>query len=132
MRTKSGIVISNTNDKTIVVKVDRYVIHPIYKKRYRVSKKFHAHDEKAEAQIGDIVEISECKPISKLKCWKLDKVVAKSAQAIVSTPAAVKTEDESELEATKREKETPKEEVKKEEKPSTEEKPAEETKEKSE
>lgn len=99
MRTKSGIVISDTNDRTIVVKVDRYEIHPIYKKRYRVSKKFHAHDEKNEAKIGDIVEISECRPLSKLKCWKLEKIVAKSAQAIVKTPAAVESEEETELKA---------------------------------
>jgi len=99
MRTKSGIVISDINDRTIVVKVDRYEIHPIYKKRYRVSKKFHAHDEKNEAKIGDIVEISECRPLSKLKCWKLDKIVAKSAQAIVSTPAAVESDEEAELRA---------------------------------
>jgi small subunit ribosomal protein S17 len=99
MRIKSGIVISDINDRTIVVKVDRYEIHPIYKKRYRVSKKFHAHDEKNEAKIGDIVEISECRPLSKLKCWKLDKIVAKSAQAIVSTPAAVESDEEAELRA---------------------------------
>lgn len=99
MRTKSGIVISDINDRTIVVKVDRYEIHPIYKKRYRVSKKFHAHDEKNEAKIGDIVEISECRPLSKLKCWKLEKIVAKSAQAIVKTPGAVESEEEAELKA---------------------------------
>ncbi|MCF7845802.1 MAG: 30S ribosomal protein S17 [Candidatus Peribacteraceae bacterium] len=96
MRSKTGTVISNSSDKTIVVRVDREVRHPIYKKNYRVSKKFHAHDEKNEAAVGDVVEISESKPLSKMKTWKLDKVVSKNAK-VVDQPAAVESESEKEL-----------------------------------
>lgn len=74
-RVISGTVVSNKNEKTIVVRVDRHITHPIYKKKYVKSKKFYAHDEKSEANVGDLVEISETRPISKTKNWKLDKVV---------------------------------------------------------
>jgi len=66
---KVGIVVSDKMDKTVVVKVDRLKIHSKYKKRYRVSKKYKAHDEKNEFKIGDKVEIIESKPISKEKKW---------------------------------------------------------------
>ncbi len=109
MRSKQGIVISNANDKTITVKVDREVRHPIYKKNYRVSKKFHAHDEKNEVQVGDVVEIVESKPISKQKTWKLEKILSKNAK-VVDQPAAVESESEKELhELATKEKEAPKE-----------------------
>lgn len=71
MRTKVGTVVSAKQAKTVVVQVDRYVVHPKYGKRYRVSKKFHAHDEEATAKEGDLVEIAESRPISKLKSWKV-------------------------------------------------------------
>ena len=116
MRSKQGTVISDTNDKTIVIKVDRAVRHPIYKKNYRVSKKFHAHDEKNEAQVGDVVEIVESKPISKKKTWKLEKILSKNAR-VVDQPAAVESDSEKELkESVAKEKTAPKVEVKKEEK----------------
>ncbi len=115
MRRKTGTVISSGNDKTIVLKVDRAVRHPIYKKNYRVTKKFHAHDEKNEAAVGDVVEISETRPMSKLKTWKLEKIVSTNAR-VVDQPAAVESESEKELhELTTREKEAPKKEAKKEE-----------------
>jgi len=115
MRSKTGTVISSTNDKTIVVKVDREVKHPIYKKNYRVSKKFHAHDEKNEAQVGDVVSIAESKPISKLKTWKLEKVLSKNAK-VIDRPAAVESESEKELhESIAKEKKAPKETKEKEE-----------------
>ncbi len=69
MRTKKGTVVSVSGKKTVVVQVDTYKAHPKYKKRYRVSKKFHAHDEKGKYQVGDVVEIYETKPLSKLKRW---------------------------------------------------------------
>jgi small subunit ribosomal protein S17 len=78
MRTKTGIVVSTKAAKTAVVQVDRYVSHPKYHKRYRVSKKFHAHDEAGTAKEGDKVIIAETKPISKLKCWKI--ITEKAAQ----------------------------------------------------
>ena len=97
MRKKQGTIVSVKNDKTVVVRTDRYVAHPKYGKRYRISKKFHAHDEKNEASVGDIVEISETRPVSKLKCWKLNKIISKSAQAVISKPSAVESEKEAEL-----------------------------------
>lgn len=74
MRTKQGLVVSTKQQKTVVVQVDRYVTHPKYQKRYRVSKKFYAHDEEGKAKEGDIVVIAETRPISKLKCWKVIEI----------------------------------------------------------
>ena len=71
MRTIKGVVKSNKMDKTIVVEVTNYKSHPKYKKRYKVTKKFHAHDEKNAANIGDTVTIEESRPLSKLKRWVL-------------------------------------------------------------
>jgi len=71
MRTIKGVVVSNKGDKTIVVEVTTYKSHPKYKKRYKITKKFHAHDENNSANIGDNVVIKESKPISKLKKWVL-------------------------------------------------------------
>jgi small subunit ribosomal protein S17 len=62
-------------DKTVVVEVKRLVTHPIYKKKYTISKKYHAHDGKNEYKIGDVVEIEETKPISKKKRWRVVKKV---------------------------------------------------------
>ncbi len=72
-----GVVVSDKMDKTIVIKVDRLAEHPRYKKRVRISKKFKAHDEKNEARIGDFVEISQSRPISKDKKWKLESIIKK-------------------------------------------------------
>ena len=68
-RTLQGVVVSDKQAKTVVVRVDRRFTHPIYKKTIRSSKNYHAHDEKEEFSIGDIVWIEESKPISKLKRW---------------------------------------------------------------
>ena len=68
-RTLSGTVISSNSNKTIVVKVTRRIKHKLYKKIISRSKKYHAHDEKNEFKVGDIVSIIESKPISKLKSW---------------------------------------------------------------
>lgn len=69
MRTKRGTVTSNKMDKTIVVAVHSYKIHPKYKKRYRVSKKYYAHDPENIYKVGDAVTIYETRPLSKLKRW---------------------------------------------------------------
>ena len=69
MRTKTGIVTSTKMDKTVVVTVDAYKTHPKYKKRYKVSAKFYAHDEANACQDGQMVEITESRPLSKLKRW---------------------------------------------------------------
>jgi len=66
-----GEVVSDKGDKTVVVKVERRVRHPLFKKFVRQSKKFHAHDENNEFGVGDMVRIEECRPISKLKTWRV-------------------------------------------------------------
>src|ERR1700739_1045614 len=68
-RTLNGVVASDKQDKTVVVRVERRFTHPVMKKTVRRSNKFHAHDEKNEFSVGDIVWIEEHKPISKLKRW---------------------------------------------------------------
>ena len=74
-RVLEGVVVSDKNDKTIVVKVERRLTHPVLKKTVRLSKKYHAHDEKNSAKVGDVVQIEETKPLSKQKRWLLlDKV----------------------------------------------------------
>ena len=76
-RTLSGVVVSDKMDKTIVVKSERKVRHPIYGKYIRRSTKYHVHDENNECKIGDTVMIKECRPFSKTKSWMLVQVVSK-------------------------------------------------------
>ncbi|PIZ71255.1 30S ribosomal protein S17 [Candidatus Peregrinibacteria bacterium CG_4_10_14_0_2_um_filter_43_11] len=72
MRTKTGLITSNKMQKTLVVAVHTYKLHPKYKKRYRVSKKFYVDcDDSSKFNIGDTVTIEETKPTSKLKRWKV-------------------------------------------------------------
>ena len=79
-RILQGEVVSDKNDKTIVVKVERRLRHPVFKKTVRMSKKYHAHDEKNEARIGEIVRIEETRPLSKQKRWTLvEKIDASKA-----------------------------------------------------
>ena len=66
-----GKVISNKMKKTVVVKVERVKAHPKYKRRYKIHRKYKAHDEKEECRVGDIVIIEECRPISKEKRWRV-------------------------------------------------------------
>ena len=70
-----GTVISNKMQKTVVVKVERIKEHPLYKKRYKVYKKYKAHDQNGEYEMGDKVMIEECRPISKEKKWKVIKKI---------------------------------------------------------
>ena len=77
-RMLTGKVVSNSRDKTIAVLVERKVRHPIYKKYIKRSTKVHAHDEKNECGLGDLVRVSESKPFSKTKNWALVEVVEKS------------------------------------------------------
>lgn len=76
-----GKVVSNKMIKTIVVKVERRYPHPKFRKVVTSFSKFHAHDEKGEAMIGDVVRIHETRPISRMKRWRLVEVVEKSVQA---------------------------------------------------
>ena len=75
-RILQGVVVSDKNDKTIVVKVERRLRHPVLKKTVRLSKKYHAHDDKNEAKTGDVVRIQESRPLSKQKRWTLVEKVA--------------------------------------------------------
>ena len=68
-RVLQGVVVSDAMDKTVVVRVDRRVMHPVYKKFIRRSKKYSAHDEANAHKVGDVVRIEECRPISKSKRW---------------------------------------------------------------
>ena len=77
---KVGQVVSTKMQKTIVVEVSRRVPHPLYKRIIGKRKKFYAHDEEATAKTGDIVRIVECRPLSKLKRWRLVEVVRRAAQ----------------------------------------------------
>ena len=71
----TGVVVSNTNDKTITVEVTTSKKHPLYNKDFTVSKKYRAHDENNEAQIGDTVQIMETRKLSKDKSWRLVKIL---------------------------------------------------------
>ncbi len=73
-----GVVTSDKMDKTITVAVERKVKHPIYGKFLKKTTKFHAHDEKQECAIGDVVKIMETRPLSKTKRWRLVEVVEKA------------------------------------------------------
>ena len=77
-RVLTGKVVSNSRDKTIAVLKERRVRHPIYKKYIKRSTKVHAHDEKNQCGLGDVVRVSESKPFSKTKNWALIEVVEKS------------------------------------------------------
>jgi small subunit ribosomal protein S17 len=77
-RTLTGEVISDKMNKTITVLIERRVQHPLYKKYIRRSTKLHAHDENDECHIGDVVSIEQCRPISKTKTWRLNKVLERA------------------------------------------------------
>jgi small subunit ribosomal protein S17 len=81
-KTLTGIVTSDVRDKTITVTVTSRETHPIYRKQYTVSRKYTAHDEANEAKIGDKVTISETRPVSKTKSFKLDHIDEKSRGSI--------------------------------------------------
>ncbi len=78
VRTIVGRVISNKMDKSITVLVERKVAHPLYGKYVKRTKKYHAHDEANSCQEGDLVSISECRPLSKTKFWTLVSVLEKA------------------------------------------------------
>jgi small subunit ribosomal protein S17 len=108
-RVLTGTVVSDKGDKTVVVRVERRVKHPLYGKIIKLSKKYHAHDAANEFHVGEIVRITECAPISKLKTWTVidrigtakvgsveidepDMVAAPAAPAEPSKPAEEKAE----------------------------------------
>jgi small subunit ribosomal protein S17 len=77
-KVRMGVVVSNKMDKSIVVRVDRTMKHPLYKKVMRRSKKYMAHDPENTCKIGDTVRIMECRPMSARKRWRLVEVVKRS------------------------------------------------------
>lgn len=79
-RTLTGQVVSTKMDKTIAVLIERRVEHPIYKKYMRKSTKLLAHDENGDCKEGDTVAIEECRPLSKRKAWRLQRVIARAAE----------------------------------------------------
>jgi len=76
-KTRIGVVSSNKMEKTITVKVERKIKHPLYGKFLKKTTSFHAHDEKNECSIGDLVKIMETRPLSKTKRWRLVEIVEK-------------------------------------------------------
>lgn len=77
-RTLIGQVISDKMDKTVTVRVERYVKHPLYKKYVRRSTKLHAHDEENQCRMGDVVAIEQCRPLSKTKSWRLHQILERA------------------------------------------------------
>jgi small subunit ribosomal protein S17 len=77
-RTLTGQVVSTKMDKTIAVLIERQVEHPIYKKYLRKSTKLLAHDENGDCSEGDVVAIEECRPLSKRKAWRLQRVITRA------------------------------------------------------
>ena len=78
-KTRNGTVVSDRQDKTLVVKIERRAAHPRYHKVVTHSKKYYVHDENNEARVGDVVEIMETRPLSKLKRWRLVSIVQRAA-----------------------------------------------------
>lgn len=77
-KVKVGKVVSNKMTKSVVVAIERKIPHPLYKKYFKRTSTFMAHDEKQEASIGDIVKIMETRPLSKLKRWRLVEIITKA------------------------------------------------------
>lgn len=75
---RQGKVVSNKMDKSIVVRIDRTMKHPLYLKPVRTSSKLYAHDEKNDANVGDVVRVMETRPLSKMKRWRLVEVVERA------------------------------------------------------
>jgi small subunit ribosomal protein S17 len=70
-KTRRGVVVSRSGDKSVIVRTERRLPHPEYGKVIRLYKKFHVHDERNDAKVGDTVEIVECRPLSRTKRWRL-------------------------------------------------------------
>jgi small subunit ribosomal protein S17 len=76
--TKLGVVLSNGADRSVVVKVENFVMHPLYRKFTRTTSKFMAHDEENTCNLGDRVLIEECRPLSKRKRWRVRKIIERA------------------------------------------------------
>ena len=94
-RVLTGTVVSDKGEKTIVVRVERRVKHPLYGKIIKLSKKYHAHDAANEFHVGEVVRIEECAPISKLKTWTVvDRIGAAKAAEIEIVEGATQPVEE--------------------------------------
>lgn len=105
-RVLQGVVVSDKAEKTVTVLVERRIMHPIYKKFVKQSKKYLAHDEQERAKMGDVVDIIECRPISKRKSWMLVEAGAltqpQAPKSAEQTRRAAKAEQQSAARAAKR------------------------------
>lgn len=99
---KIGEVVSTKMAKTIVVEVTRRVNHPVYKRIISKRKKFYAHDEEGKAQVGDLVRIIECRPLSRLKRWQLGVILRQAVQVGVEHPALTENADTRERKTVKK------------------------------
>ena len=77
-KVRTGVVVSDKMDKTVLVRIDRTVTHPLYKKTVRRSSKFAAHDEQNDAHVGDTVRVMETRPVSKSKRWRVVEIVERA------------------------------------------------------
>ncbi|MDT8340764.1 MAG: 30S ribosomal protein S17 [Longimicrobiales bacterium] len=78
-KVRQGVVVSDRQDRTVTVLVERRFPHPLYRKQQTRSKKYHAHDEKNEYQVGDVVRIQETRPLSKTKRWRVVELIERPA-----------------------------------------------------
>jgi small subunit ribosomal protein S17 len=79
-KTRSGVVVSDKMDKTVVVRIERIKMHTKYKKYIRIWKTVKAHDEKNDCHVGDLVQLAETRPLSKDKRWRVQKIIKRAAQ----------------------------------------------------
>lgn len=77
-KVRQGIVVSDKMDKSIIIRVDRTMRHPLYNKIIQKSSKLYAHDDKNDAKLGDVVRVMETRPYSKTKCWRLIEIVQRA------------------------------------------------------
>jgi len=82
-RILQGVIVSDKGDKTVIVRVERRVTHPIYKKVLRTAKKYSAHDALNQYKVGDIVRIQECRPLSRTKHWQ---VISREGSKLTAAP----------------------------------------------
>jgi small subunit ribosomal protein S17 len=75
---KTGVVVSDKMDKTVIVKISRQIVHPMFGKIVRLNKKYVAHDAKDECKMGDVVSIVETRPLSKTKRWRVESIITKA------------------------------------------------------
>jgi len=75
---KTGVVVSNAMDKTVVVRVERTYMHPLYQRYVKNSRKLTAHDEENQCNVGDVVSIVSCRPLSRTKRWRLKEIVKRA------------------------------------------------------